>query len=208
MDDAEVVELRNRLAAAEQKAAAADEQAARVLAENKRLSEVMHAAVADVERLSKDLRTRDDELKRLRSEAARAAQEGDRLRAEVAAADAERKSLLARAGLTDALREEGKLADVLPAKDVAKAVGGLIGDLRSEIPGMDLKGGEVRLKVAFAGVGENAAMVVPSPERAAELRETMSEVVLGFDRSVEADAGPRERRELDSPSERKKPRPS
>ncbi|MDQ3914996.1 MAG: hypothetical protein M3323_06640 [Actinomycetota bacterium] len=192
-----VREARAAAAEAEKRATRAEEQVSSLLSENERLAEALHGAITDVERLSRDVDARGQQLIETREELETVRAHQARLEVDLDRVEGDAARLRDRAVLADALREQGKLSDLLPVSAVTKMVGDLVADLRRQIPGMDLKDGQVRLKVAFAGAGGTAAVVVPGPEMAAEFRDSLSELVFGFERgtaeslsAVEAGAGP------------------
>ena len=76
-----------------------------------------------------------------------------------------------------------ELTPVLPAQDVAKLVDRLVTDLATGLPGVVVREGEVRLKVAFGKVGRATGFVVPSAESPPELRQNLHEVAIRFDRT-------------------------
>jgi len=74
---------------------------------------------------------------------------------------------------------------VLPAAEVVKLVDGLVGDLGSRLPGLVIRDGETRLKVAFGRVGGDNGFVVPSATSSPETRDNLHEIALRFDRPAQ-----------------------
>ncbi|MGH3015901.1 MAG: hypothetical protein ACRDNN_13220 [Gaiellaceae bacterium] len=174
-----------RARAAEKEAAAADDKLEAVLRENAALAARLDEIQADlgrVEAASVELRERVD---------ATAAELGD---AQKALADAQGKV----GGLEqerDSLSESLKIASeqlagkgmtpVLPAKEVAKLVEGLVVEIGTGLPGMVVRDGELKLQVAFGKVGQQTGFVIPSAETPEEVRKNLHEVAIRFDRTVE-----------------------
>ena len=98
-------------------------------------------------------------------------------------------------GERDSLAENLKLANeqlsgkqitpVIPAKEVAKLIDGLVLEIGSRLPGMVVRDGELRLQVAFGKVGQQTGFVIPGAESPAEVRENLHEVAIRFDRTIE-----------------------
>jgi hypothetical protein len=53
-----------------------------------------------------------------------------------------------------------------------------------------VRDGEIRLQVAFGKVGTATGFVVPSAESPEEIRKTLHEVAIRFDRSIELPGRP------------------
>jgi chromosome segregation ATPase len=85
--------------------------------------------------------------------------------------------------LSKQLEEEGRVILMSPER-VASLMGELVQQMDSQMPGMKLSTGEVKLKVAFGGVGEISGFAVPTPDAPAELRENLHEVTIRFDRAA------------------------
>jgi multidrug efflux pump subunit AcrA (membrane-fusion protein) len=183
-------EADERIAAAEERireASAGNEglsqQVEALIAENRRLAEQLEAAAADLEPFREVALGAEDALRKAREET-RA-----QVRAEFARAEeqlrTDRRQLTAQvASLEQQVREQGKTVFVPPEK-VADLVHELVGELRAGMPGMKLRDGEVKLKVGFAGVGEHAGFVVPTPDSGPEIADSLHEIVFRFDRGVE-----------------------
>jgi hypothetical protein len=77
------------------------------------------------------------------------------------------------------------ITPVIPAKEVAKVVDGLIAEIGTGLPGMVVRDGELRLQVAFGKIGQETGFVIPSAETPEEVRKNLHEVAVRFDRTVE-----------------------
>ncbi len=151
--------------------------------ENRRLAERLEAVTADLESYREAALGREEAVRVARQETEAA------LRAEFAKVErkraAEQRRLEAQiASLEGQVREQGKVLH-LPPERVAELVNGLVSQLRAGMPGMRLREGELRLQVGFAGTGEQAGFVVPTPDSGPEIKDSLHEVVFRFDRLVE-----------------------
>lgn len=81
------------------------------------------------------------------------------------------------------LKEEGK-TPVLTADRVAVLLGDLVDQMQTSFGGLQVRDGELKLKVGFGAVGELSGFVVPTTESTPELRENLQEVTFRFDRSA------------------------
>lgn len=161
---------------------ASDATAAQLIAENRRLA-------AQIDALSGDLAvvmTVADEAK-AGLDAVRAETEA-RVRAELTASvqrvQAER-DLLSQQLVTanKQLLEQGK-TPILPADQVAVLINDLVGKMQTNLSGMLVREGEVKLKVAFGAVGETGGFVIPTADSTPEIRENLQEVTFRFDRAA------------------------
>lgn len=129
-----------------------------------------------------------NDVESLRSAASEAVATRDRALVEAREAAAARQDLEGRvkgledegARLREALRSatlQLKSQDrprVLPAAEVAGLVSSFLGQLRSGLPGLDVRDGDLKLKLAFASDGENPGFVIPtidSPESIGPIHE-------------------------------------
>jgi len=154
-----------------------------LIEENRRLAERLEAATADLEPYREAALGREEAVRKAQQETEAA------LRAEFAQVErkrtAEQRRLEAQiASLEHQVREQGKVLH-LPPERVADLVNGLVDQLRAGMPGMRLREGELRLQVGFAGTGEHAGFVVPTPDSGPEIKDSLHEVVFRFDRLVE-----------------------
>lgn len=83
------------------------------------------------------------------------------------------------------LTQEGK-TPVLPAGQVAVLINELVGEFQSGLSGLQIRDGELALKVGFGAAGEIGGFVVPTTESTPEVRENLHEIKLRFDREAPA----------------------
>ncbi len=174
-----------RARAAEKEAAAADDKVEAVLRENAALAARIDEIQADLEgmqaaslRLREQVDTTSAELGTVRE--ALAAAEG-----KVGGLEKERDSLSDSLKLANEQLSGKGMTPVLPAKEVAKLVEGLIVEIGTGLPGMVVRDGELRLQVAFGKIGQQTGFVIPSAESPPEVRENLHEVAIRFDRTLE-----------------------
>ncbi len=182
---AQVAALNKQLAEAQKKIAQLEqsgEAIAKLLAENQRLAALIDERATEVTAL----RAAASEAKEAIA-AARAETEA-RVRAELGAEIARltRQQAAIQKQLDTALlqlKEEGK-TPVLTADRVAVLLGDLVDQMQSSFGGLQIRDGELKLKVGFGAVGELSGFVVPTTESTPELRENLQEVTFRFDRSA------------------------
>jgi chromosome segregation ATPase len=85
------------------------------------------------------------------------------------------------------LKDEGK-TPILPADQVAVLINDLVGKMQTNLSGLLVREGEVKLKVAFGAVGETGGFVIPTTDSTPEMRENLQEVTFRFDRSAASQA--------------------
>lgn len=174
-----------RARAAEKEAAAAEDKVEAVLRENASLA-------ARIEEIQADLGRVEAASLQLREQVDATAAELGVTRETLAAAEGKVGGLEQE---RDTLSESLKVANeqlsgkgmtpVLPAKEVAKLVEGLVVEIGTGLPGMVVRDGELRLQVAFGKVGQQTGFVIPSAETPEEVRKNLHEVAIRFDRTVE-----------------------
>ena len=174
-----------RARAAEKEAAAADEKLEAVLRENAVLAARIDEMQADVEKVQAaalELRNQVDstatELGAVQK--ALAAAEG-----KVGGLEKERDTLSENLKIANEQLSGKGITPVIPAKEVAKVVDGLIAEIGTGLPGMVVRDGELRLQVAFGKIGQETGFVIPSAETPEEVRKNLHEVAVRFDRTVE-----------------------
>jgi predicted RNase H-like nuclease (RuvC/YqgF family) len=174
-----------RARAAEKEAAAADEKLEAVLRENAVLAARIDEMQADLEQVraaALELRNQVDstatELGAVQK--ALAAAEG-----KVGGLEQERDTLSENLKIANEQLAGKGITPVIPAKEVAKVVDGLITEIGTGLPGMVVRDGELRLQVAFGKVGQQTGFVIPSAETPEEVRKNLHEVAIRFDRTVE-----------------------
>jgi len=174
-----------RARAAEKEAAAADDKVEAILRENAALAARIDEIQADLERVqaaSLELRAQVDATSTELGAAqqALAAAEG-----KVGGLEKERDSLSESLKLANEQLSGKGMTPVLPAKEVAKLVEGLVLEIGTGLPGMVVRDGELRLQVAFGKIGQQTGFVIPSAETPPDVRKNLHEVAIRFDRTVE-----------------------
>jgi outer membrane murein-binding lipoprotein Lpp len=175
--------------ALEKDASAAEEKLEAVLSENAALAARLDEVKGDLERLdaaSLELRV---ELDAVRADLQAAQQGLARAEEDARAARAERGALAESLKLANEQLAGKSIEPVLLPRDVAKLVDGLLSEFSSGLPGMSVRDGEVRLRVAFGKVAGASGFVVPSAESPPDLRENLHEVAIRFDRTLELPEG-------------------
>lgn len=151
-----------------------------LVAQNRDLSEQLEAAQiesASLEQTVRELRGAADAAQEQADEAVRARRSMEQRLSELEKELPRVREQLAAA--SEQLREGGML-ELLPAGVVADLVSNLIDDLGT--PRFRIREGELRLSVALGAAGQHAGFVVPTPEAAERLRDSLQHVVLRFDR--------------------------
>jgi chromosome segregation ATPase len=174
-----------RARAMENEAAAAATQLESVLAENRTLASRLDEISVDIEQLRSEslaLKERADAATGRLKTAEESAVAAQRARAAV---EKERDDLAKSLGVARAQLAGEKITQVIPAADVAKLVETLVADIGTHLSGLDVREGEMRLKVAFGKVGRESGFVLPTAESPPELRENLHELSLRFDRPLE-----------------------
>jgi chromosome segregation ATPase len=175
-----------RAQAAGKEAAAAGEQLEAILAENAALAARLDEVSADVERLqaaSLELRT---QLDTTRGDLEKALEAVKQAQLDLSAAQAERDGLAENLKLANEQLAGKEMTPVLPAQEVAKLVDRFVSELGSGTRSLVVREGEVRLQVAFGKVGQATGFVVPSAESPPEIGRNLHEVMIRFDRTLEA----------------------
>jgi predicted nuclease with TOPRIM domain len=174
-----------RARAAEKEAAAADDKVEAVLRENAALAARIDEIQADLEGVqaaSLQLREQVDatsaELGTVQD--ALAAAEG-----KAGGLEKERDSLSESLKLANEQLSGKGMTPVLPAKEVAKLVEGLVTEIGTGLSGMVVRDGELKLQVAFGKIGQQTGFVIPSAETPEDVRKNLHEVAIRFDRTVE-----------------------
>lgn len=171
----------------EKQAAATDEQLKAMLSENASLAQRLDDATRDLEEVrAASLRLREQtdaaqgELKRVQADLATAQRE-------LTAANKEREALSSRLSTADEQLAGKSIEPLLPAGDVARLVDELVIAVGDRLPGLAIRDGEMRLKVAFGRTGKASGFVVPTATSSPDVRENLHEVAFRFDRLPEKD---------------------
>jgi uncharacterized phage infection (PIP) family protein YhgE len=170
---------------AEKMAATADTQLEAVLAENAALAARLAEVTDDLERLEAASLELRQQVETTQAELAEVRDTLAQTRGQLGKAEGERDSLAENLKLANEQLAGKQITPVIPAKEVAKLIDGLVLEIGSGLPGMVLRDGELRLQVAFGKVGQLTGFVIPSAESPEEVRENLHEVAIRFDRTVE-----------------------
>ena len=189
---AERRELRARATVAERAVRSAERAASEIdnrltalLEENARLATQLEEAAADGEQLRTAAEKLREEVDASAKSLDEARSETSRLTESLAKAESERDQVAERLKIADAqLKTEAK-TPILPAKDVARLIDGFVGELGTNLSGMAVREGEIKLQVAFGKVGSSTGFVVPSADSPPEVRKDLHEVSIRFDRAIE-----------------------
>lgn len=179
--DAERKQSADSVHAAERRALSLSKQVDGLIKENRRLAEQIESISADLESLRGAGEEARQAIDAARAEATEATEARSRVEEENRALTAERDRLLARVETSEAQLEQEGQTTILPAEEVTRIVGDLVNDLRGSLPGLNVREGEVKLKVAFGGAGERSGFVIPTIESGPEVRETLNELTLRFE---------------------------
>ena len=189
---AERRELRARATVAERAVRSAERAASEIdnrltalLEENARLATQLEESAADGEQLRTAAEKLREEVDASAKSLDEARSETSRLTESLAKAESERDQVAERLKIADAqLKTEAK-TPILPAKDVARLIDGFVGELGTNLSGMAVREGEIKLQVAFGKVGSSTGFVVPSADSPPEVRKDLHEVSIRFDREIE-----------------------
>jgi hypothetical protein len=154
-----------------------------VLAQNTELATQLDEVTSDLDALraaSLELRKRADdaEAKLAAAQASVAAEQAARTKAEQ-----ERDRLAKTLAVANEQLAGKAITPVIPAADVARLVDTLVADIGRNVPGLAVRDGEVRLKVAFGQVGRESGFVLPTATSPPETQANLHELALRFDRS-------------------------
>ena len=170
---------------ADRRAAVVGDKLEAVLAENQKLATRLDEVAADLERLSSAAAEQRQQLDEAQAQLAAAQEQLVNAQRELKVLTSERDQLAERVKIADDQLAGKGMTPVLPPKEVAVLVGGLVNDVTAQLPGMAVRDGEIRLQVAFAKIGTATGFVVPSAEAPDELRQNLHDVSIRFDRSIE-----------------------
>ena len=81
------------------------------------------------------------------------------------------------------LKEQGK-TPIVPAEQVASLLNDLVGQFQTNFSGLQIRDGELALRVGFAAAGDVTGFVVPTADSTPEMRESLQEIRLRFDRDT------------------------
>ena len=199
--DNQVGEFKNTQKETEQRLKACEKENKQLSQEKQKLAERESFLIQENRRLAESTHTVKRDLELFREKAEKAARDIQIARKETAVElnakhAAERKKLRGEQAklqselslATKQLKKEGKVP-LLPPEKVADLMGDLVNRLGGQIPGMKMRTGEMKLKVAFGAAGDVSGFVVPTPDTGPDVKENLHEVTIRFDRAA-AISGP------------------
>lgn len=155
-----------------------------LLAENQRLAEQLESFTGDLGRL----RTAADEAsaatRAALAEAGAAAAARAAAEQSLAAAQTERAQLQDQVTLLNRQIADAGQTPFLTADQVAGMLDGLVTRINLGGGGLAVRDGAVKLKVGFGAAGESVGFVIPTPEQAAAIKDSLHEVTLHFERGL------------------------
>lgn len=181
---AERKELRARATAGDRRLGLLDTRQDELVAENRRQAEQLHAVLTENESL--------------RQLAARSATDRTKALEEVKAAAGVRKELERRVKLLEtenAKNDEAlknaraqlvakELPLILSAEEISGLIDQLISRIGRNLQGLDVRDGELKLKVAFAAAGDVRGFVVPNAGASEQVTGPLHEVALRFQQTA------------------------
>jgi chromosome segregation ATPase len=183
----EVDALRRTVQDAESSNREAADRLDALVAENRQLASELESALAD-------LKTAGLVASGAEAKIRDAQQAADKSRAEAAEAQAVAKKFSAQVKkLSERLQQaEAQLAGkgvdpVVPPERVSELIAGFVDDLRVGLGGLQIQGGEMRLKVGVALVDGRPGFVVPTPSSSEATINSLHEVALRFARPAMPD---------------------
>lgn len=189
---AERRELRRRIAAEERRTREAEKRFAEagprldeLLEENRTLAARLDEVTSELEMLRTSALGLREQLDGARAELKEA---GGALRAterDLAKVGKERDALADRLKAAEAQVKAKGMTPLVPAAEVARLVDRLISEIGSGLPGLAVRDGEVQLRVAVGRVGRVTGFVLPTAESPPELRESLHDLKLRFDRTLD-----------------------
>jgi chromosome segregation ATPase len=187
----ERTELRRSVAAGEKALRSSEDQVSALVEENKRLADELAVATKDAEALRRAAQAAKEGITEARKQLRAAESARGKAEKRSVALERERDRLGDRLKIAEA-QVKGKPAQIVSANEAAGLVGDLIDRLQSGLGAVAVREGELRLKVAFGKVGRTSGLVLPTPESAEELRGSLHDVAIKFDRSTLEAGGERE----------------
>ncbi len=154
-----------------------------MVAENRRLADSIEPVKKDLEKYRKLSLKAQAEIKGAREEkeaANRARLETERTMQDLQTQLQRLESQLATSNTV--LKESGR-TPFLTADTVAGMISNLTDQLRNNISGLDVKDIEVKLKVAFGSAGDKSGFILPTIESGPEIKDSLHDVIIHFDRS-------------------------
>lgn len=171
-----VEELEDRLREAQLKTTEADKLDSRIgelIALNRELNEELESREETMKSMERAVSEVDLRIKKEKEEAAGKAESSIlALRKQIDGLKSENESLLSQ------IEHSGKIA-FIPPERVSTMLDTFYSDLKSSMKGMDIRESEIRLKVGFGAVSDkHSGIVIPTAGNTAEIRDSLSEVVV------------------------------
>jgi chromosome segregation ATPase len=153
-----------------------------LLAENQRLAAQIDSTAAEMAALRDAARSASVDIKAARTEAEASVRA--EVSAEIKRLTSAQTTLQKQLDTANAqLAQEGK-TPILPAERVAGLLNDLVAGFQSNFTGLQIREGELSLKVGFGAAGEVGGFVIPTTDSTPELRENLQEIKLRFDRDL------------------------
>ncbi len=181
---AEILKAENQAKETEKQALAQATQVMALLAENRRLAENLDASLADAEKLREVALKSSEETRLAKAESAAALKAKEKIEAALKQSETERISAQNRLTAAETQLREKKIVPILQSEEVAKLFGELIEKIRGGLGGVSVRGGEIKLKVAFSAAGNLRGFVVPTPQAGPEIKDNLHEIIIRFDQPL------------------------
>jgi chromosome segregation ATPase len=155
-----------------------------LLVENRRLAEQLESFSGDLDRLRVAAEESSSAARVARTEADAAIKARAEVEKTLAATQAQRAELQNQVTLLTKQIADAGQTPFLTADQVAVMLDGLVTQLNLSTGGLAIRNGEVRLKVGFGAAGESVGFVIPTPETAVAIKDSLHEVTLNFERGL------------------------
>ncbi|MFN8378687.1 MAG: hypothetical protein U0452_08455 [Anaerolineae bacterium] len=153
-----------------------------LLAENQRLADLLEAAEKEGKALRDVAASAKQDIAAARAETEKAVRA--ELGAELKKLTSQQAALQKQLETANAqLKQQGK-TPILPAEQVAGLVNELVSQFQTNFTGLQIRDGELSLKVGFGAAGEVGGFVIPTTDSTPELRENLQEIKLRFERGT------------------------
>jgi len=181
-----VDELEERLREAQLKTTEADKLDSRIgdlIAMNREISEELESREEAMKSMERAVKEADLRLKKALDDAEGKAENRLRdLRTQIDSQKSENELLLSQ------IEASGRVAFIPPDR-VSGMLDTFYGHLKSNMKGLDIRESEIRLKVAFGSVSDkHSGIVIPTAGNTAEIRDSLSEVVVKLGRKETPDS--------------------
>jgi len=181
-----VHELEDKLCEAQLKTTEADKLDSRIgdlIAMNREISDELESREEAMKSMERAVKEADLRLKNaLRDAEGKAENRLRDLRIQIDSQKSENELLLSQ------IEHSGKVA-FIPPQRVSSMLDTFYGHLKSNMKGLDIRESEIRLKVAFGSVSDKySGIVIPTAGNTAEIRDSLSEVVVRLGRKENPDS--------------------